>query len=213
MAGTTPGEMTQVIVLLVDRENPSDDREGIAAVAYAAARAHWATPDDPAWRVWMEEAMAKTVRRADAKTFEKLLRDFGDEAFHDQVGDAEALAFVPQPNDTLPKVIKRLQVSGTNLPRLDIVPESDDSVVEVLLNADLHMSTGKAAAQAAHAFVIRGWSPQLVDGAPRIRFAPAAELERAATEMSGNVIEDAGRTEIEPGSMTAVAYVHGQGAL
>jgi len=206
MAGTTVGEHVQVIVLLVDRESPADDRDGIAAAANAAAAAFDASREDPVWQAWFDEAMAKSVRRADVKTFRKLQSQFAG-TVTTSVGFGEALAFPPMPNDALPKQLSRLQVSGTTLPRLDAVPATEGGTVEVLLNADLDMSTGKAAAQAAHAFVLWTAAQNFERRSPHVRFVPAATLASAAASRDDAVvIEDAGRTEIAPGSLTAVAF-------
>jgi peptidyl-tRNA hydrolase len=213
MAGTTAGEHVQVIVLLVDRDSPADDRDGIAAAATAAAAAYRASGDDPVWDVWLGEAMAKSVRRADAKTFRKVQEQVPGSTLV-VVGDAAAVAFPPMPNDALPKVLSRLQVSGTTLPRHDAAPASAAGSVDVLISEDLNMSTGKAAAQAAHAFLL--WVGSALDdvtATPRVRFVAADDLVRAATTHGdAAVIEDAGRTEIAPGSLTAVAFRRTDGA-
>ncbi|WIB65351.1 peptidyl-tRNA hydrolase [Curtobacterium sp. MCBD17_040] len=201
----------QVIVMLVDRDDPCDDRDGIAAVAAAAAAAFRAGAENPVWQEWFGEAMAKSVRRADVKMFGRVREQFPDAA-HVRVGAAEALAFPPIPNDALPKLLSRLQVSGTVLPRLDAAPASDGSSAVVLLNADLDMSTGKAAAQAAHAFVLWvGETAGALPAVPSVQFASKATLEQAVLTFSdAALVVDAGRTEVAPDSLTAVAHGTGE---
>ena len=73
------------------------------------------------------------------------------------------------------------------------------------------MSTGKSAAQAAHALfawvleskpaVVEAW---VAGGFPLgVAVLPAKEFRKGARKSAGPVIQDAGRTEIEPGSTTA----------
>ena len=87
--------------------------------------------------------------------------------------------------------------------------------MRIALNDSLGMSTGKAAAQAAHALF--AW---VLEGEPRdvdqwrgdgcglsVERLGAAEFRRQAREANGPVIHDAGRTEITPGSATAFVKI------
>ena len=112
------------------------------------------------------------------------------------------------PAAELPKLLAKLQVSGTQLPAGAPLPPQPLTIV---LNASLEMSTGKAAAQAAHALLawvleskvatVSAWAGA---GFPvGIVELPAKEFRKGARKAAGPVIQDAGRTEIEPGSTTA----------
>ncbi|WP_123955562.1 hypothetical protein [Frondihabitans sp. 762G35] len=209
MAGTSSGEYIQIIAMLVDKLEPADDRDGIAAVAAASAASYATNVGNPGWKRWFEAITAKSVRRADGKSFAKLAATFPGATLR-VVGEAKALAFTPMPNDKLPKLLARLQVSGTTLPRLQSVPTSDAGHVEVWLNADLEMTTGKAAAQAAHAFF--EWTRLgMLPAAefPRVRFRAGQDLEQVRDQVGAVAIVDAGRTEIAPGSLTSVALAAG----
>jgi hypothetical protein len=164
-------------------------------------------PENPDWQPWAAGAFAKSVRRADAKMFQKVLTAFPDHALV-QVGEARAVGLPPMPADALPKLLAKLQVSGTELPDGEPLPPQPLTIV---LNESLGMSTGKAAAQAAHALfawlveaehsVVDAWEAA---GFPvGISALPAAKFRRGAGRAAGPVIQDAGRTEIEPGSTTA----------
>lgn len=201
-----PRELVQPIILLVDRVQPAGADQGIAAAALASVQAFMRDPENPSWQLWASGAFAKSVRRADAKMFAKVLAAFPDHVLA-TVGTASAVGLPPLPADGLPKLLAKLQVSGTQLPEgVPLAPQP----LTIVLNGSLGMSTGKAAAQAAHALF--AW---LLDAGPAadawaaagfpvgIVHASGRDFRKGARKASGPVIQDAGRTEIEPGSTTA----------
>lgn len=204
-------ELIQPIILLVDREEPASEQHGIAAAALASVQAYLRDRDNPHWRPWAADAFGKTVRRADAKMFAKVLAMFPEHALA-TVGEGTAVGLPPMPAAALPKLIAKLQVSGTQLPAGEPLPPAPLSIV---LNASLEMSTGKAAAQAAHALfawvleakpaAVEAWA---AEGFPLgVMELEAKEFRKGAGKSAGPVIRDAGRTEIEPGSTTAYIAV------
>ncbi len=212
-------EYVQPIVLLVDKANPAPAIDGIAAVAHAALRGYAldyffdkGSGVMGNWARWLNGPFAKVVRRADPKMFERMTAEFEfDSASASQVGRAEALALVPRPSDEMPRSVTRLQVAGTNLPDIPAEFTPAEDAVHVALNASLGMTTGKAAAQAAHAYF--AWWLELSDrdrtaapAVPRVAFVDNDRILRLADEPDSVAIHDAGRTEIAPNSLTAVAY-------
>lgn len=202
-----PGELVQPIILRIDKEDPSSEDEGLSAVARAAVIAYLQDPQNPDWQQWASQAFAKSVRRANPKMFAKVLEMFPEQMVS-EVGKAQAVGLPPLPAADLPKLIAKLQVSGTQLPKAD---EVLDAEINIVLNKSLEMSTGKAAAQAAHALFawlteapaesVEAW---LQSHAPvGIRHLPLKDFEQLSRQAAGPVIQDAGRTEIEPGSVTA----------
>lgn len=202
-----PGELVQPIILRIDKEEPSSEDEGLSAVARAAVIAYLQDPQNPDWQQWASQAFAKSVRRANPKMFAKVLEMFPGQMVS-EVGKAQAVGLPPLPAADLPKLIAKLQVSGTQLPKAD---EVLDAKISIVLNKSLDMSTGKAAAQAAHALFawlteapaesVEAW---LQSHAPvGIRHLPRKDFEQLSRQSAGPVIQDAGRTEIEPGSVTA----------
>lgn len=75
-------------------------------------------------------------------------------------------------------------------------PETPPMAVVIYMNSNAKMSRGKYAAQAVHAaltaFGVHPDLPVIVLGAPRTR-----------VEQMRTTIRDAGRTEVEPGTLTA----------
>jgi peptidyl-tRNA hydrolase len=212
---STPS-LVQPIVLLVDKNNPASHRDSILAAAIASVDAYaglkWV--DAPEWLEWLSGRFTKSVRRADLKTFNKLAADVSNKSESlITIGNARAMAFKPSSYEEMPKSLTRLQVSGTDLPDLPAtVPSrkrSGDPVI--ILNGALGMSTGKAAAQAAHALFAwqlnRGYddaelaSLQLLS--TDLVIATAEEFTGLQTVAAGPLIIDAGLTEIAPDTATA----------
>lgn len=219
----TEDTYVQPIVLLVDKTDPAAHADAIRAAAAASVAAYshdLATGADLApWDLWLSGPFTKSVRRADAKTFAKLADTYSGLAHHAAVGKARALAFRPSAYENLPKAVIRLQVSGTELPERgsDAISIATQWNIPVLiLNGGLGMSTGKAAAQAAHALfawylLLDAELRSVWEGTGRQFHLHVASSEEFAVLSAGVtdelLIEDAGRTEIEPG--TATAFVAG----
>jgi peptidyl-tRNA hydrolase len=215
----TADTMVQPIILLVDKADPAAHEDAIKAVATASVAAYayalFTGADLTPWTRWLSGPFTKSVRRADAKTFAKLASAADEDGVpHAVVGKAKALALTPAQYADLPKAISRLQVSGTELP--DRISDEEGLSPayspKLYLNDALGMSTGKAAAQAAHAlfawFLAAGEQERRDWLAGECRFdlhlAAADEFAELSSEVPGNLlIEDAGRTEIEPGTATA----------
>jgi peptidyl-tRNA hydrolase len=159
---------------------------------------------------WEDGRIRKLTRRARGARWEALQALPGLTVDH--LG-AQVRAFPPTPVDEAPPEIAKLQVAGTDLEHGDTrTPEPPYAVL--VLNPEAGMSTGKAAAQSGHAAHLlfrrlpaaarEAW---LEAGAPvhLVRDVPWAEaVSRAAV-----TIRDAGFTEVEPGTMTAVSWLVG----
>lgn len=201
----------QPLILLVDKADPASEIDGIRAAAIASVTAYAAdleSGETSAWERWLSGRFTKSVRRADAKMYTKVLSAVdGTEAV---IGKARALALAPAPYSDYPKVVSRLQVGGTSLPRVEGAGGSVESPL-IVLNEDLGMSTGKAAAQAAHALF--AWFLNLDDEARAAWSSDPAALvvfrdglmfsQGQKFAAPGSVIVDAGLTEIAPQSTTA----------
>ncbi|HXL93463.1 MAG TPA: peptidyl-tRNA hydrolase [Streptosporangiaceae bacterium] len=158
---------------------------------------------------WQDGRIRKVVRRARGAGWTRALALPGITVIS---GSAELRVYPPVPVDHWPADLARLQVSGTDLTD-EVPPDDPDPAAPVLwLNPGLEMTAGKAMAQVGHAAQLAWW--RLPDEARAkwqasgfdlaVRTAPAARW--AGLLASGlPVVRDAGFTEIEPGSCTAVA--------
>lgn len=161
---------------------------------------------NPAWDDWLAGSFTKTVRSTNARKLAELA------AMPDTtvvtVGDATAVAFAPMRRDDLPRPVARARVSGLERerPTREQIPPIEGH--NVFINDSLPMSTGKTAAQAAHALMVRAlngqWSPTHIEAA---RVVPISHglFEVFASTSPEAVIRDAGWTEVAPGSATAIA--------
>lgn len=209
-----PSDTVQPIVLRVDKEAPAAHRDAVAAAAVAGVLAYAQRTADEAWEDWVSGRFTKSVRRAGPKVFAKLCAQAPSGIV--RIGRAEAAAFEPQRYEDMPRALRALQVSGTQLPDDDPAPASAEAAL-IVVNQDLAMSTGKAAAQAAHALL--AWYLELdparqQDWAARpaaaVREVPEARFAALGSQAgAGPLIVDAGLTEIDPGTPTAFVAAPG----
>ncbi|MET9274248.1 peptidyl-tRNA hydrolase [Kribbella sp. NPDC003557] len=125
---------------------------------------------------------------------------------------AEVRVFPPTGVDDVPPDLFKLQVSGTDFEDTADLPPLDPGVPVLWLNPTLEMSSGKAMAQCGHAAQLAWWG--LSERARKEWEATGFELAvRTATPehwrslLTSNlpVVQDAGFTEIAPGSRTVIA--------
>lgn len=191
-------------------------------IVTAAARASLLACEDVAsepWATWLSGRFTKTVRRIKEKELAKL-RLLDTPHVEVESGNMVAMAFEPMAYDAFPKLLKNAQVKGTEAPRE--AAHADEDLVEFmreyhtplyLINEDLGMSTGKTAAQLAHAYWM-AWqtsqskTPESFPHPPTLwvkqevfeKYKPAAE----------QVVTDAGLTELSgPTETVLVVKSHG----
>ncbi|MCL2091978.1 MAG: hypothetical protein FWH11_12415 [Micrococcales bacterium] len=185
----------------------------IRAAAVASVLCWYAGRLDEVWAVWLSGPFTKTVRRAKTAQVLALAQMPGSVTVGRPGDPGFAVALPPVRYTDLPREIVRLQVSGTDLPRDPALAGDDDCPVALLLRDDL--TTGKAAAQAAHALM--AWALPKADGmggevdalvehaGPPVSLVDPELLEKAARRPGTVAIRDNGLTEVEPDTLTAVA--------
>jgi peptidyl-tRNA hydrolase len=130
-----------------------------------------------------------------------------------EVDGAEVRAFVPWPVDATPKEIGRLQLQGFELedaaPVTIAEPEPGGAVI---VSLEPSLSTGKAAAAAAHAgqLTMSTMSGDRLEAWVAATFPvtverPSAERFAMLIATAPVVVRDGGFTEVAPGTVTAIA--------
>ena len=210
------GRYVLPLVVRIERATPPTRTDAMET----AARAVLTFLADPrtaeatgAWhkrvRLWEERGIRKVVRRARGSEWRRT-----EHLESITVADrtAQVRVFPPVPLDGWPKDLSRLQVSGTDLedPRPPGAPEPAAPVL--WLSPALEMTAGKAMAQAAHGAQLAWWELADADRAAwrdagfplAVRPAPDAARWESLTASGLPVVQDAGFTEIAPGSCTVV---------
>lgn len=125
---------------------------------------------------------------------------------------AEVRVFPATPMDDVPAEVANLQVSGTDFVDSGELPSLESGVPVLWINPELEMSSGKAMAQCGHAAHLawlelsdqgrKGW--EAADFALAVRTASPTQWQELL--VSGlPVVQDAGFTEVAPGSRTVIA--------
>lgn len=162
-----------------------------------------------AMRDWQNAKIRKVVRRARGAEWRRAAALPGI-----TVTGATAVVrvFPPEPLDDVPKDLAKLQVTGTDLEEPEELPAPAAGVPVLWVNPGLTMSTGKTMAQVGHGAHL-AWL-DLPDVARKawceagfalaVRTAtPARWKDLLASGLP--VVQDAGFTEIDPGSRTVIA--------
>jgi peptidyl-tRNA hydrolase len=127
-------------------------------------------------------------------------------------GTAEVRVFPPTAVDAVPAELANLQVSGTDFEDPEELPALEPGVPVLWINPTLEMSSGKAMAQCGHAAQLAWWALsaaarkewEAADFALAVRTANREQWTRLL-RTSLPVVQDAGFTEIAPGSRTVIA--------
>ncbi|TDU91043.1 peptidyl-tRNA hydrolase [Kribbella voronezhensis] len=163
---------------------------------------------------WQDARIRKVVRRARGAEWRRAEALPGITVTGRAAGDspAEVRVFPPVPLEEVPKDLAKLQVSGTDFEDPEELPAPEPGLPVLWINPALEMSSGKAMAQCGHAAQLAWWelSPEerkewaAADFALAVRTASPAQWQ--TLQGSGlPVVQDAGFTEVAPGSRTVIA--------
>ncbi len=201
-------ELVQYIVV-----GPHVLHEQVAAdVALASVGRMLATgTDHGTWPEYLAgEAIAKRVKRCNRTTWEQIA------GLEGAYVHGSAIAFDPMLGEDVPDLVHKAAASHFDRERSDEPAPRFGPGRWIIADQGLAMTTGKTAAQAAHALMIA-----VLDGATGpgpvddVRFIDLpTEDFRNAKQRAVAVVEvhDAGRSEVEPGANTACfVVVEGQG--
>ena len=207
---STPGELVLPFVVRIERAAPPSRTDALEAAARGVLL--MLTSDRWPERVaaWDGQRIRKVVRRARGAEWRRALTVDGLDVAH---RSCVLRVYPPVPVDGWPPELSRLQVSGTELTDPEPVAPAPPGPC-VLLSPDAEMSTGKAMAQAAHG-AQSGW--RAMGRADRLRWAEAGfplavrdatpQQWRAAVAGGAPVVQDAGFTEVAPGTATAAFVI------
>jgi peptidyl-tRNA hydrolase len=114
-------------------------------------------------------------------------------------------------------VLERIQAMTSELAPPPPQAEADPGALTYLVNPEVEMSSGKTLAQIAHAAVMAAERPELerwvADGCPAQVVAPPPERFEELCRLDSLPlvarVEDAGLTEVAPGTVTVLALPPG----
>lgn len=167
---------------------------------------------------WVSGHIRKVARRARGAHWQAA-QDFPGVTV--TVDGAQVRALVPGRVVEVPKEIARLQISGSDLPADDPGPAPDDRPL-LLVNPEVQMTVGKAAAQVGHGTMIlaalldpeqlAAWAETGYSCAVRTptveqwkELHPGDDPAGAWRSRRVVAVRDAGFTEVEPGTVTVLA--------
>ncbi|GEL48587.1 hypothetical protein CHO01_37030 [Cellulomonas hominis] len=197
-----------VMPILVDKTGTHELTVEAAARACVLAWARRTADQQAAFDAWLSGPFTKSVRRASAAHLDRAVAELGGHEV--RWGGSRGVALAPMRMVDLPKLVAKAQVASTDLERTRPAPAPVAGVSVTVLET---LTTGKAAAQAAHALL--GWALE-ADGSAvervlgvstglHLAFTGPGHLRLLAARPGAVAIRDNGLTEVTPGTLTAVA--------
>jgi peptidyl-tRNA hydrolase len=217
----------QVLTLVVRVEKNArpaqTDALETAARAVLAILADERSSGDGQWAeamaAWQDNRIRKITKRARGIEWRRAealpgitVRGHGTGTAESAGGVAEVRVFPPTGVDDVPPELFKLQVSGTDFEDAADLPPVKAGVPVLWLNPALEMSSGKAMAQCGHAAQLAWWALsaqarkewEATDFDLAVRTATPSQWTHLLTSRLP-VVQDAGFTEVAPGSRTVIA--------
>lgn len=203
------------IVLYIPKQDPPRRTDVLEAAARSVVKLclDERVSNDPDFRAalerWYGHLIRKVSRRARNAAWDRV-QDLPGVTVEDDA--AKVRAFLPSAVVDVPTDIKKLQISGTELPLDEPNPINDEYPV-IYIDESLKMTLGKAAAQVGHASMLLAahqpfeWVEQweAADFALHVREVPSEEFLRLIESPGAVPVRDGGFTEVAPNTVTVVA--------
>lgn len=166
------------------------------------------TPRAEAVKRWMSGRIRKILRRAKNSGWNAL-----EELSHEEytVEGVTIRVFDPSYMDEIPRAISKCQVSHlTTLPEQGAKKGAKDALLDIYTNRSLNMSAAKAAVAAGHVAQLMGLELSPADyekwrqAGFTVRTSTLGALGEFEARAASVAVRDAGLTEVEPGSITAI---------
>ena len=193
-----------LILRLEKNDNTPNHEEALLAVVQGIAEMFDMdrSASDPIWdniELWMQGRIRKVARRARGTAWDKV-KD--SESIYVKYGNAELCILPPHKLAETPAVIKSLQVAGLDLPHENVKKVQSPKLL-LSINPDVQMTTGKSMAQVGHAtqLAIFNSDADTLNAWKRDNFSAGFTTWDAYSSWTAEV-QDAGFTEVEPGSIT-----------
>ena len=166
---------------------------------------------DPALEAWRSRPGKVCLRARNPSQWEQVLAE--PHALAGDPDEASVLALPPRRRSERGPLLERLQAMASELEPPPAEGAAPPGAATYLLNPAAPMSSGKVLAQVAHAAVMVAEAlPAWADaGCPAVVLAPDEAAFAAARDGGSCVakVEDAGLTEVPPGTVTVVALTPG----
>lgn len=222
-AGGASGSVPRVMddpyrMYLVVRRGAFEDLATGCVLAGAAAVACLRRfGEDEVWREAVEawrERPGKVTLRARGGQWDAVLRE-EDFAYAGDLDGAAVIALPPRRRSARSETLTKLQAMASELEPVEVVdavPAPSDGELVYVINPEIEMSTGKTMAQVAHAATgaaatgeVEAW---VAAGCPARVVVPKRARtfqETCGSERLVAKVEDAGLTEVPPGTITVLA--------